>query len=131
MLLIIDSSQKLPGGTDTNFRIRLNPGITFNKMRLVYASICNVTGNEQPYYLVSFGSMQATVRSASANTSGMFVIPVNAVPGHRNILTAENTFVSISDGSGIHLNELEVKILHPDNSIAPDPGETNILILEL
>jgi hypothetical protein len=130
MLLAIESNKR-SFGTNTLFTIMLNPGITFSRIRLKFASICNAQTNTELYYFITIGNLQVNARACNmSGNAGTFIIPTLSAGGSRNIFQAESDFKEIADGCGIHLNSLEIKIHTPDGAIAPDSG-ANLIILEL
>jgi hypothetical protein len=130
MLLIIDSLQRL-SGTNTDFKISLNPGVTFNKVRLKFANICNSATNTEPFYLISIDSLQNGVRGANAGTcSAQFVVPTTSPANSRNLHQESGDFFSSTMGASIYLNELHIRIHHQNGVTAPDSG-SNLLILEI
>jgi hypothetical protein len=130
MLLILDSLQRF-SGTNTNFKISLDPGITFNKVRLKFANICNSSNNTEPFYLISIDSLQMGVRGSNAGScSAQFVVPTTSPANSRNLHQEMGDFTSVTDGAAIYLNELHVRIHHQNGVTAPDSG-SNLLILEI
>jgi hypothetical protein len=129
MLLAIDSEARY-SGTNTNFSCILEPGITFKRIRLKFANICNPPDNTEIYYFVTIGNMQISARAPNmSGNSGTFIIPTVSGGGARNIFKSESDFTSVTEGEEIHLNILEVKIHIPGGLIAEDTGR-NLLIFE-
>jgi hypothetical protein len=130
MLLIVDSKDRA-SGTNTNFTCLLLPGITFKRIKLKFASICNAVGNTELYYFITIGNMQISARAPNmSGNSGTFVIPTMSAGGSRNIFQSESDFTSFAEGEEIHLNILEIKIHFPGGLICPDAGR-NLMIFEI
>lgn len=130
MLLIIDSAEKF-SGTNTDFIQHLEPSITFSKMRLVFASICNSPTNTELYYIISISNIQIAVRGCNMSSKhGTFLVPTTSPPATRNIHQAESDFYSVANGENIQLDTLHVRIHHGGSNTAPDSG-VNLIILEL
>ena len=95
-LLIVDSRDRLAGGTESDFFVNLRGAVEdVRAVRLLYADIPSPDGDTEPYYLIqtSLGShVRGAVEGAS---SGTFVVPRNAAAGFRTIHTQNSTFPAV------------------------------------
>ena len=93
-LLVIDSRDRLPGGTPSDCFFNLRPGLQdVRSVRLLYADIPSPAGSE-PYFLIST-SLGAHVRAAVQGDSGTFVVPRSAASGFRSFWAQGSQFPAI------------------------------------
>ena len=94
-LLIIDSRDRLAGGTVNDFFLNLRGAVQgVRSVRLLYADIPSPDGDTEPYYLVrtNFG---AHVRGAIEGDSATFIVPRNAAAGFRTFWAQNSQFPAI------------------------------------
>jgi hypothetical protein len=110
-LLIIDSRDRLPGGTPSDCFFNLRPGLQdVRSFRLLYADIPSPDGDTTPYYLVQ-SSLGAHVRGASQGDAATFVVPRSAAAGFRTIHTQNSTFPAVVfETPQISLSSLAVSV---------------------
>ena len=95
MILIIDSRDRLPGGTPNSFRVSLRPGLeAVRSARLLYADIVSPEGDTEPYYMIAT-SLGVNVRGATQGAGATFVIPRSAAAGYRTFHAQESQFPAI------------------------------------
>ena len=94
-LLVIDSRDRLPGGTPSDCFFNLRPGLqNVRSVRLLYADIPSPDGDTAPYYLIQT-SLGAHVRGASQGDSATFVVPRNAAAGFRTFWAQNSQFPAV------------------------------------
>jgi hypothetical protein len=110
-LLIIDSRDRLPGGTPSDCFFNLRPGLQdVHSTRLLYADIPSPEGDAEPYYLIQ-SSLGAHVRGASQGDAATFVVPRSAAAGFRTIHTQNATFPAVVfETPQISLSSLAVSV---------------------
>ena len=111
LLLIIDSRDRLPGGSVNDFRVDLRNALSnVQSVRLLYANIASPSGDVQPYYLIRT-SLGSHVRPAVEGDSATFVVPRSAASGFRTFHAENTTFPAIVfETPGRSLSSLEVSV---------------------
>ena len=113
MILILDSRDRLPGGTPNTFRVSLRPGLeAVRSARLLYADIASPEGDTEPYYMIAT-SLGVNVRGASQGAGATFVVPRSAASGYRTFHSSESQFPAIhleSPARGITELEVDVRV---------------------
>ena len=94
-LLVIDSLDRLPGGTPSDCFFNLRPGLQdVRSFKLVYCDIPSPEGDTEPYYLIQT-SLGAHVRGASQGDAATFVVPRSAAAGFRTFWAQGAQFPAI------------------------------------
>jgi hypothetical protein len=111
-LLIIDSRDRLAGGTPSDFFLNLRGAVeNVHSARLLYADIPSPEEDTEPYYLIRTSSLGAHVRGAAQGDGATFVVPRNAAAGFRNIHAQNSTFPAIVfETPGRTLSSLAVSV---------------------
>lgn len=113
MLLVLDSRDRLPGGSSNTFRVNLRPGLeAVRSARLLYADIPSPLGDTEPYYMVAT-SLGVNVRGASQGAGATFVIPRSAASGFRTFHSQESQFPAVhfeSPARGITEVTVDVRV---------------------
>ena len=113
MLLVLDSRDRLPGGTPNTFRVNLRPGLeAVRSARLLYADIPSPEGDTEPYYLIAT-SLGVNVRGATQGAGATFVVPRSAAAGFRTFHAQESQFPAIhfeSPARGITELTVDVRV---------------------
>jgi hypothetical protein len=110
-LVILDSRDRLPGGSVSDFFLDLRPGLQgVTSARLLYADLPSPEGDTEPYYLIST-SLGAHVRGATQGDSATFVIPRSAAAGFRTFHAEGSTFPAVvMENPGRSLSNLAVSV---------------------
>jgi hypothetical protein len=111
-LLIVDSRDRLAGGTVSDFFLNLRGAVEdVRAVRLLYADIPSPDGDTEPYYLIqtSLGShVRGAVEGASSAT---FVVPRNSAAGFRTIHAQNSTFPAVVyEKPGRSLSSLAISV---------------------
>ena len=94
-LLIVDSRDRLAGGTVSDFFLNLRPGLQdVRSVRLLYCDIPSPAGDTEPYYLVQT-SLGAHVHGAAQGSVSSFVIPRTAAAGFRTFWATNSLFPAV------------------------------------
>lgn len=127
--IVIDSKDKLDGGTNTNFTIQLYQElISPRRGTLLFANLPTANDNTESYFLVRIQEFGIGVQSGSANGYGSFVIPVTTGSGFRNIHQIGQDFPSYSSTNMAGISQLNVQIIDRNGVIAADVGEVLLII---
>jgi hypothetical protein len=110
-ILVVDSRDRLPGGTISDFFLNLQGAVDVRAVKLLYADIPSPAGDTEPYYLIqtSLGShVRGAVEGASSAT---FVVPRNAAAGFRTIHATNSVFPAVVfENPGRSLSSLAVSV---------------------
>jgi hypothetical protein len=110
--LIIDSRDRLAGGTPSDFFLNLRGAVeNVHSARLLYADVPSPEeGDTEPYYLIRT-SLGAHVRGASQGDGATFVVARNAAAGFRNIHAQNSVFPAVVfESPGRTLSSLAVSV---------------------
>jgi len=110
--LIVDSRDRLPGGTPDSFFLDLRPGLQgVTSARLLYADIPSSVGDVEPYYLLQTSLGGAHVRGVTQGDSATFVIPRSAAAGFRTFHSQNSQFPAVvMENPGRSLSNLAVSV---------------------